>query len=143
MTYTIPVIATPAGKCPVKLKSSEYEDVIEWSEKVLSQGRTNNVNYLPSALIFFSQQFFSIFTPEHKIIKNHIQDHYGMAGDIQEVINRVNLNPIQQKPATDENGDVVKKRRGRPPKKQYSVSELMSKEVKEDVEPKKVKLRRK
>ena len=151
MTCSVPIIAIPSGKCPVKLKGSEYEDVIGWAEEVISIGRSNSSNYLPSALIFFAQQFFNIFSEEYKSVRNHIENHYGTAGNVYDVIEKVNSAPVIQK-SVDENGDVVKKRRGRPPKKLYSpsttfakpqteVSSIVKEETKE--ETKKVRIKRK
>jgi hypothetical protein len=83
MAYTIPIIAIPAGKCPAKLESTEREDVIEWAEKVYSIGLKNNINYLPSAIVFFAQQFFSIFTEDYKIVCNHINSAYNNNNEVK------------------------------------------------------------
>lgn len=147
MTYSVPVIAIPAGKCPVKLKNYDYDEVIGWCEEVLSVGRNKSITYLPSALIFFAQQFFNISSKEYKTVVDHIQGHYGTAGNVFEVIERVENNPIVPKQTLDENGNLIKKRRGRPPKKVYSPSTnvelqekiLESKKVKEEEEDKEVK----
>lgn len=154
MTCSVPVIAIPAGKCPVKLKSSEYDAVIEWAEDIISVGRGNTTTYLPSALIFFAQQFFSIFSNEYKTVSKHIEDRYGKAGNVFEVVERVNANPILPKPPTvDEDGNPLKKRRGRPPKQLYSPSTMIKQQEKTlevpitnetpKEEVKKVKIRRK
>lgn len=142
MTCSIPVIAIPAGKCVVKLKSTEYDDVVAWAEEVISVGRSNSVTYLPSALIFYAQQFFNIFSDEYKLVREHIIARYGNAGNVCDVIDKVNSTPLIQKP-TDEDGNPLKKRRGRPPKKQYVPPTLIPKEPEQDDNVKKIKIKRK
>lgn len=122
MSESVPVIAIPAGKCPAKLKNSDRDEVIGWCEEVLSVGRNKSITYLPSALIFFAQQFFNIFSKEYKSVVGYIEDHYGTAGNVFDVIQKVESNPILPKQTLDENGNLIKKRRGRPPKKLYSPS---------------------
>jgi len=113
MSFSIPVIAIPAGKCPVKLKTTEHNDVIEWAEEVISVGRTNNVTYLPEALVFFAQQFFNIFSEDYKKVKEIICSYYNSGDEIKNLITKFNSAPIVEKPTED---GQVKKRRGRPPK---------------------------
>jgi hypothetical protein len=76
MPYSNRIVSIPAGKCPLKLNSTKKEDVLEWAEEVISIGLKNNINYLPSALIFFAQQFFNIFSEDYKSICNHINLSY-------------------------------------------------------------------
>jgi hypothetical protein len=88
MSHSIPVIAYPAGKCPAKLKGTSYEEVTEWAEEIFSEGRNNNLIYLPSAIAFFAQQFYRIFTPEYRVICNHLISKYGNINYYEEEIGR-------------------------------------------------------
>jgi hypothetical protein len=72
MGFGTRVIYTPAGQCPVKLKGIDYNDVLEWSNLIMESGREKGLNYLPSAILFFSQQFYGVHTKEYNIIKEHI-----------------------------------------------------------------------
>lgn len=72
------VLHTPAGTCPVKLEGSSLEEVRDWSNLVVEHGRQKNLIYLPSALLYFSQQFYSIFTPEYKEIKAHLEEIFNI-----------------------------------------------------------------
>lgn len=145
MTCSVPVIAIPAGKCSVKLKGTDYEDVVAWAEEVISVGRTNSVTFLPSALIFYAQQFFNIFSEDYKTVCEHITSHYGNAGNVRDVIEKVKSTPIVQKPTVDGDGNPIKKRRGRPPKKQWKPPVLSSKESDDnnDDKVKKIRIKRK
>lgn len=117
MSFSIPIIAIPAGKCPVKLKSIENNDVIEWAEEVISVGRSKNVTYLPEALVFFAQQFFNIFSEDYKKVKEIICLYYNSGGEVTNIINKVNAASVADKmQQTTEDGQPTKKRRGRPPK---------------------------
>ena len=150
MTYTASIVAIPAGKCPVKLTSTERSDVIEWAEDVCSFGIKNNINYLPSALVFFAQQFFSIFGEEYKLVCNHINAAYNNQDGIKmnEIIDKVFLD---KKVADKEKQDRIddpdsfvpppKKRRGRPPKAIYNPSQTMQKPV--ETQAAKINIRRK
>jgi hypothetical protein len=97
MSLSTPIIAIPAGKCPSKLESTEYEQVISWCVEVHAIGIKNNVNYLPSALVFFAQQFFDIFGEEYKTVKNHINKAYntGDDGKLQEFITKANYEKLE------------------------------------------------
>lgn len=77
MSFGVRVIYTPAGNCPVKLKGTDYGDVLEWSNLLMESGREKGLNYLPSAILFFSQQFYRIQTKEYNIVKEHIANIFG------------------------------------------------------------------
>lgn len=92
MSFSTRVIAFPAGKCPVKLQSTKKEDVIEWAEEIYSIGLRNNINYLPSAIIFFAQQFFNIFTEDYQTVCNHINATYNTGErEFQDLINKISI----------------------------------------------------
>lgn len=96
--YAIRIIAIPAGKCPIKLISSDYEEVIEWTKEVHSFGVSNNLNYLPSAFAFFAQQFFNIFSQEYKDVCNHINSAYNVDNaQFTELLNKVGVEEKQNK----------------------------------------------
>jgi hypothetical protein len=153
MTYTVPIIAIPAGKCPVKLTSTEYNDVIEWAEEVYSFGIKNNINYLPSALVFFAQQFFSIFGEEYKVVCDHINTTYNNQDKIKlnEIMEKVFLDKkIADKEKQDRLDDPSsfvpppKKKRGRPPKAAYNPSQtMMQKPLEPASEKVKINIKRK
>lgn len=138
MSFSIRIVHTPAGSCPIKLKSTEYESVFEWTQLVMDHGRTNNLNYLPSALVFFAQQFFNIFTEDYKIVKNHLGNIFQISSN-DELISKINQDKIDKdkinqdkinqdkidKDKIDANplensNEPTKKRMGRPSKKEYS-----------------------
>lgn len=77
------VLHTPAGSCPVKLEGTSLEEVRDWSNLVVQHGKQNNLVYLPSALIYFSQQFYSIFTPEYKEVKSHIEEIFSVNKNLE------------------------------------------------------------
>ena len=111
MSLSTPVIAIPAGKCPVKLESTEYEQVISWCVEVHAIGVKNNVNYLPSALIFFAQQFFDIFGEDYKKVKNHINKAYDCddGSKVQEYIFKANFEKQEADKQKAERMEVARK----------------------------------
>lgn len=125
MNFSARVVHTPAGPCPIKLKETDYDSVLEWAQLVMENGRANNLNYLPSALVFFAQQFYNIFTEDYKTVKNHLINIFQISLN-EELINKINQDRINEEAEKRNNSnqevDATKKRRGRPPKKQYSPS---------------------
>lgn len=111
MSLSTPVIAIPAGKCPSKLESTEYEQVIAWCVEVHAIGIKNNVNYLPSALVFFAKQFFDIFSEEYKTVRNHINKAYNASDDgkLQEFIARANNEKLEVEKQKAERMEVARK----------------------------------
>ena len=93
MSYsTNRVVAIPAGKCPVKLQSTKKEDVVEWAENVIAVGFKSNINYLPSSLIFFAQQFFNIFAEDYKTVCNHINLAYNTdSKELQNLMDKISV----------------------------------------------------
>lgn len=124
MNFSVRVVHTPAGSCPVKLKETDYDSVLEWAQLVMENGRANNLNYLPSALVFFAQQFYNIFTEDYKIVKNHLINIFQIPLN-EDLINKINQDKINkelEKKDNKQEADSTKKKKGRPPKKQYSPS---------------------
>jgi hypothetical protein len=68
------VTMIPAGSCPVKLTSTEKENVFRWCDKVVEKHMESNGGKLiaPCGLSFFSREFYPFGTDEYKIIKEHI-----------------------------------------------------------------------
>jgi hypothetical protein len=120
MSFSVRVVHTPAGSCPIKLKSTEYDNVFEWAQLVMDHGKANNLNYLPSALVFFAQQFFNIFTDDYKTVKNHLINIFQMSLS-EDLIVKINQDKINElaKPTSENKDEPIKKKRGRKPKKEY------------------------
>lgn len=92
------LVATPAGKCSIKLNSTNYEDVIEWTRKVHTAGLAEGINYLPSAFTFFVRQFYEIFSEDHKIVCEQINSAYNVdKKNTYELIGKINLEEKQNK----------------------------------------------
>lgn len=153
MSYsTNRVVAIPAGKCPVKLQSAKKEDVVEWAEEVYSIGLRNNLNYLPSAFIFFAQQFFNIFSEEYKDVYNILSSSYNTgATEFQALIDKINVEKRisdkekldkKEKQIQEENKKIKEKEQIKKlqKQKQQKPEEIEVKEVKE---VKKIVIRRK
>jgi hypothetical protein len=83
MDYAHRIIAIPAGECPVKLRSTTLEEVTVWCEEVVSCGKANNLSYLPSALMFFAQQYFDIFSEDYKLVCENIKSIFRI-DDVEE-----------------------------------------------------------
>jgi hypothetical protein len=119
MGFGVRVIHTPAGACPVKLTGTEYEVVEKWANNVMEQGIINHLNYLPSALIFFAQQFYRVFGPEHNLVKQHIENIFSVSKSAVETLEaeikeiKENIETEKNKESTEENKP---KKRGRPKK---------------------------
>lgn len=70
------IIHTPAGPCPFKLKGISEQEVLEWTESILSIGKQKNVFYNTAALNYYAQQFYRVGSEEYKIISNIINENY-------------------------------------------------------------------
>lgn len=132
------VLYIPAGRCPVKLDGTSLEEVTDWSNRVVEHGKQNNLVYLPSALVYFAQQFYNIFTEEYKVVKNNIEQIFNFNNisleneQIKQSEARLNfINEEKEKNKAKESSELrevdndgqtisvpIKKKRGRPPKKQ-------------------------
>jgi hypothetical protein len=145
MSYSIRVVATPAGKCPVKLKSADREEVIEWSKEVYSAGIAENINYLPSAFCFFAQQFFNIFSDEYKSICNHINLAYNVdKTEFYELIGKINVEEKQNKIDKKKRREEAEKLENQKKNERKNAKKIESKiEIVQEEPKKKIKLRRK
>lgn len=54
-------VATPSGKCPVRLSSTEREDVELWAHSVVAKGEDEGIYYSPSALKYFVREFYDMY----------------------------------------------------------------------------------
>lgn len=70
-------VSTPAGACPHKLKSMEWDDVQEWAELVRAAGRETGRFYTVSALIYFVRHTYDINSPEYQTVKGVLLEMYG------------------------------------------------------------------
>jgi len=74
--YAVPrelPIHTPAGACPYKLKGIDSETVAEWVKKVQAFGAEKGLRYLAPAFIYFSREFYEIFSDEYETVKSHVR----------------------------------------------------------------------
>lgn len=121
MTYCTRIVYTPAGKCPIKLEGYDYETVLDWSNLIIENGKANNLSYLPSALLFFAQQFYRAFTPEYLEVKKHLNNIF-LIPDKDESIENLTIKKeenqnIQSQKIVEKNIQDNKKKRGRSSKK--------------------------
>jgi hypothetical protein len=58
-------VIIPAGECPVKLHSTEREEIEIWAHAIVSKGLDQNIRYEPTALRYWVRQFYDMGTPEH------------------------------------------------------------------------------
>jgi ribosomal protein S14 len=65
--YTTNVIA-PAGKCPVKLKGTDKETVLDWAAKVRAHGAERGDFYSTYALKYYVRYIYNVFSDEYKAV---------------------------------------------------------------------------
>jgi hypothetical protein len=70
-------IIAPAGRCPHKLDSTEPEVVDEWVHKLRSTFSTKTQFLTITGVIYFIHQFFDMFGPEYKKVRDHIEATLG------------------------------------------------------------------
>lgn len=75
-------VTWPAGKCPHNLNSYQYDDIIEWCELVISDGRQYNKVYSAQALIYWIRDFIPMhdkvsgYSVEYLIAKANILTYF-------------------------------------------------------------------
>lgn len=152
MSYsTNRVVATPAGKCPVKLESTKKEDVIDWAEEIYSIGLANNIHYLPSCFKFFAQQFFNVFSQEYKDVCNIISSSYNTGEtEFRELINKLSLEKriLDKEKADRKQKQILEDREKIKIKKEIKQEEAkqaqeIKQEIKQEEKKKKIIIRRK
>lgn len=67
-------IATPSGKCPVPLKSVEYDDIRDWVIKLHNHGKEKGVCYCASAVVYFLGKFISCHDARYSVAKSHLDE---------------------------------------------------------------------
>lgn len=66
------IIYTPSGECPMKLNSSNQEDVYDWCEELIDIGRIMKVTYHQDALIYWLRDFFDMHGINYQTAKQHV-----------------------------------------------------------------------
>lgn len=59
------IVIAPAGECPVKLQSTDPDDLVDWVAKVLEAGHQDGKHYAPAALRFYAREFYDLHSPEY------------------------------------------------------------------------------
>jgi hypothetical protein len=65
-------ISVPAGECPVTLRSTLKEDVLEWADKVRVSYRTKSQIISDEGLTYFLRRMYDFQTPEYANCRNYI-----------------------------------------------------------------------
>lgn len=68
------VVLVPSEPCPAKLYGTTEEDVMEFCEFLVAEGKTNNKFYAPSAIRQFVREFHNVNSPEYTEVVNHINN---------------------------------------------------------------------
>jgi len=64
------LILAPAGKCPVRLQSTDPDHVADWAKNVLSAGHQEGKHFAPSAIRYFARTFYDIGSPDYNEVVN-------------------------------------------------------------------------
>jgi hypothetical protein len=71
----------PAGKCPVKLGGTSYDEVSEWCDAIQEIYRLKNECLAYEGLLYFiNYNFYDSTTKEYHVIKDHIDAWMGEKG---------------------------------------------------------------
>jgi hypothetical protein len=70
-------IIAPAGSCPHKLDSTEPEKIDEWISKVRLSFKNKQQFLTISGVIYFIHQFFNMFSPEYKTVREYVEKSLG------------------------------------------------------------------
>lgn len=70
-------IEIPAGACPVKLKDTSPEAIVQWAEDVISKGQAIGKQYLPAALRYWVREFYEMFGADYIKVVNFLSEEYG------------------------------------------------------------------
>lgn len=81
---TIRTILTPAGKCPIKLKSLAPEDMEAWHDELQDYGLRLHITYSKDALRYWLREFVDIHSQDYKTACETLEN-VGLAleGDIE------------------------------------------------------------
>lgn len=66
-------VSTPAGKCPVKLGSSNPTEVEFWAHSVVAKGRESGIAYAVSALVYWIREFYEIGSREYRDVRGILE----------------------------------------------------------------------
>ena len=66
------MVSTPAGKCPVDLKTTKLKDVKKWLLEVEKHGRKQSDQYTIDAYKYYVRSFYNIHTDEYRKVARHI-----------------------------------------------------------------------
>lgn len=69
-------VGIPAGECPVTLKGTDTETVLEWADKVRDAFLGRRQNLQVSGLVYFARYFFDINGPEFKTVKATLVENF-------------------------------------------------------------------
>ena len=72
MSYMKPIVIAPAGKCPIKLESTDDEDILKWAQEI--RDYRSDVSMSNDALKYWVQYSFNIQTPEWKYVRDSIDN---------------------------------------------------------------------
>lgn len=59
-------ILTPSGKCPIRLRGCDREDVELWAHSLVEKGRIERIFYEVSALKYWVRDFYEVGSDTHK-----------------------------------------------------------------------------
>ena len=74
-------VSTPAGKCPVGLKTTKLKDVKKWLLDVEKYGRTQCDRYTIDAYKYYVRSFYNIHSDEYKKVARYIDNIMSEAHD--------------------------------------------------------------
>jgi hypothetical protein len=75
-------VIAPAGQCPHKLESTEPEAIDDWIHK-LRHTYSNKAQFLTiTGIIYYVHQFFDMFGPDYKKVRDHIENAIGSERDL-------------------------------------------------------------
>lgn len=68
-------VGVPAGECPVVLRGTDTETVLEWAAKVQSVFESRRQKLEVEGLIYFARHFYDINGPQYKVVRRCLLDH--------------------------------------------------------------------
>ena len=83
--YSGLMLLTPAGRCPIKVKS--IDEIESWFYDVIEAGQSKGLFYTPAAIKYFAAEFFPPHTKEWQIARQAIDDLVVMRlGDVYNIL---------------------------------------------------------
>jgi hypothetical protein len=65
------VVYYPAGSCPIQLLL-DVENVYDWCQQLFEYGIVNGTVYYPTALFYYSNRYYPVYTQNGKLIREKI-----------------------------------------------------------------------